>query len=122
MPRGGKRPGAGRKPGRGGRSLGRKKTLKLAFEKGIILRKRYPLKRGDAGTQHDIGWAHSSSFIALPSGERKLASAHPTVYFMDEAAHIPAAEATINIAMPAVRQIIAVSSVAPGFFADTCGC
>ena len=36
MPRGGKRPGAGRKPGRGGRSLGRKKTLKLAFEKGII--------------------------------------------------------------------------------------
>jgi len=36
MPRGGKRPGAGRKPGKGGRSLGRKNTLKLAFEKGII--------------------------------------------------------------------------------------
>ena len=36
MPRGGKRPGAGRKPGKGGRSLGRKKTLKLAFEKGMI--------------------------------------------------------------------------------------
>ncbi len=36
MPRGGRRPGAGRKPGIGGRSLGRKKTLKLAFERGII--------------------------------------------------------------------------------------
>ncbi len=36
MPRGGKRPGAGRKPGKGGRSLGRKKTLRQAFEKGII--------------------------------------------------------------------------------------
>ena len=86
------------------------------------LRDRYPLRRGDAGTLHDIGWANGSSFKALPSGERKLASAHPTVYFMDEAAHIPAAESTINIAMPAVRQIIAVSSIAPGFFADICGC
>ncbi len=36
MSRGGKRPGAGRKPGKGGRSLGRKKTLRQAFEKGII--------------------------------------------------------------------------------------
>ncbi len=86
------------------------------------LRNRYPLRRGDAGTLHDICWANGSSFNALPSGERKLTSAHPTVYFMDEAAHIPAAEATINIAMPAVKQIIAVSSVAPGWFADICGC
>ena len=36
----GKRPGAGRKPGKGGRSLGRKKTLKLAFEMGIISARR----------------------------------------------------------------------------------
>ncbi len=87
------------------------------------LRRMYPLTTGTVeGSSHEIEWAHSSKFSALPSGIRKLASAHPTVYFMDEAAHIPGAEATINIAAPAVPQIIAVSSVAPGFFADTCGC
>ena len=86
------------------------------------LRQRYPLLRGEEGTQHKIEWANGSSFIAMPSGERKLASRHPHGFFLDEAAHIPAAEATINIAMPAVKQIVAVSSVAPGWFADVCGC
>lgn len=86
------------------------------------LRKRFSLLRGDEGTLHKIEWANGSSFIAMPSGERKLASRHPYGYFLDEAAHIPAAEATTNIAMPAVRQIVEVSSVAPGWFADTCGC
>ena len=85
-------------------------------------RKRYPLLRGNEGTSHKIEWANGSSFIAMASGERKLASRHPYGYFLDEAAHIPAAEATINIAMPAVKRIIAVSSVAPGWFADICGC
>jgi len=83
----------------------------------------YPLIQHAAnGSAHEIKWAHSSNLRALPSGIRKQASAHPTVYFMDKAAHIPGAEATLNIAQPAVRQIIAVSSVAPGWFADTCGC
>ena len=86
------------------------------------LKNEYPLKRGTEGSTQEIEWAHGSRFTALPSGERKMASSHPSIYFMDEAAHIPAAEATINIAKPAVPQIIAVSSIGPGFFADECGC
>lgn len=86
------------------------------------LKKRYPLKRGEEGTQHELAWANGSSFTAMPAGKRQLASSHPTVFFLDEASHVPAGMATINIAKPAVRQIIAVSSVAPGEFADICGC
>ena len=35
---------------------------------------------------------------------------------MGEAAHLPEAEASFNIASPVATQIIAVSSVAPGWF------
>jgi hypothetical protein len=54
----------------------------------------------------------------VAAGERQLASEHPFGYFSDETAHQAVAEATINIAKPAVRQIICVSSVAPGYFWD----
>jgi hypothetical protein len=75
------------------------------------LRARYPLKCGDYGTAHRIDWANGSWFKALPQGERQLASDHPFGYFSDETAHQVAAERTIDIARPAVRQIICVSSV-----------
>jgi hypothetical protein len=81
-------------------------------------KKLHPLKRGEEGTQHQIEWANGSTFRALPSGIRKMASSHPYGYFLDEAAHLPAVEATINIARPVTKQIIAVSSVAPGWFWD----
>lgn len=88
----------------------------------LWLRERYPLKHGEEGTLHKIEWANGSSFIAMPAGQRKLASRHPYGYLLDEAAHIPAAEATTNIAMPAVKQIVEISSVGPGWFGDICGC
>ncbi|MGE5736551.1 MAG: hypothetical protein ACM34E_15770 [Acidobacteriota bacterium] len=79
----------------------------------------HPLKRRkDEGTLHRIEWENGSWFLALPSGVRKLASLHPHGYFNDESAHQPAWKETVNIVRPAVRQIINVSSVAPGDFAD----
>lgn len=80
------------------------------------LKARYPLRRGTEGTQHELEWAHASKFTALPSGDRKLASAHPKGYFNDETNHQPAAKATIAVVIPAVKQIVCVSSVAPGWF------
>lgn len=77
---------------------------------------RHPLKRGDEGTAHSIEWAHSSRFVALPQGPRQLASYHPYGYFNDETAHQAAAQATIDFAKPAVKQIVCVSSVAPSWF------
>jgi len=74
----------------------------------------------DEGTQHKIQWANGSWFRAVASGERKLASDHPYGYFNDESAHQPAWEATKDIAKPAVRQSIHVSSAAPSRFFDLC--
>jgi hypothetical protein len=80
----------------------------------------HPLSRGraDEGTKHRIEWGNGSWFMALPSGIRKTASRHPHGYFNDESAHQPAWKPTMNIVMPAVKQVINVSSVAPGDFAD----
>ena len=81
----------------------------------------HPLKRRkDEGTLHRIEWENGSWFLAIPSGVRKLASLHPHGYFNDESAHQPAWKETVNIVRPAVKQIINVSSVAPGDFADEC--
>lgn len=76
----------------------------------------HPLRNREEGTAHKIEWANGSTFLGMPSGIRKLASRHPYGYFNDETAHQPGAEATINIAKPAVKQVICVSSVAPGWF------
>ena len=78
----------------------------------------HPLKRRkNEGTLHKIEWENGSWFLALPGGIRKFASQHPHGYFNDESAQ-PACRQTVNIVKPTVKQIINVSSVAPGNFAD----
>jgi hypothetical protein len=84
------------------------------------LKARFPLKRGESGTQHKIEWAEGGWFRAVASGERKLASDHPKGYLNDESAHQPAWETTKDIAKPAVRQSIHISSAAPSRFFDLC--
>lgn len=81
------------------------------------LRERHPLK---GKTTEMIEWANGSRFIALPKGVRQIASYHPFGYFQDEAAHLPEAEQAFNVARPVARQIVAVSSVAPGWFWNEC--
>lgn len=84
------------------------------------MKQAFPLKRGDSATLHRVDWANGSWFKAVPQGERQLASEHPHGYFSDESAHQDAWKATVNIARPAVRQLIHVSSAAPSDFMDEC--
>lgn len=84
------------------------------------MKKRFPLKRGESGTMHRIDWANSSWFRGVPQGERQLASDHPHGYFSDETAHQAGAEGSVNIASPAVRQMVKVSSAAPSWFGNEC--
>lgn len=78
---------------------------------------KHPLASGDdVGTLHRVDWANGSWFIAVPQGERQLASHHPTGYFCDEASHQPGVERTRGIALPAVRKSIFVSTPAPGWW------
>lgn len=84
------------------------------------MKARHPLERGESGTAHRIAWANGSEFIAVPQGERQVASFHPTIYFNDESAHQPAWKATINIVKPVAKQIICVSSAAASDFGIEC--
>jgi len=45
---------------------------------------------------------------------------HPTIFVMDEAAHMDEAGASLGAALPVSQQIIAVSSAALGWFASVC--
>lgn len=84
------------------------------------LKKRFPLARGESGTQHEIRYSHNSKCIAVPAGERQTASHHPTIYFNDESAHQAAWKATLNIVKPVAKQIICVSSAAYSEFGLAC--
>jgi hypothetical protein len=84
------------------------------------MKARFPLLRGEEGTAHRIEWAHASRFIGVPSGQRQFASSHSAGYFSDESAHQAAFAATLDIVLPAVEQVIAVSSAAPGAFGQMC--
>jgi hypothetical protein len=57
----------------------------------------------------------------MPQGADQWRSHHPHGAVFDEASHLTEVEACYNIAAPVARQIIAVSSVAPGWFANMCG-
>ena len=84
------------------------------------LKERFPLKSGEAGTKHAIEWKHLSRFIGVPQGARQVASFHPTIYFSDESAHQSDYTETLSVVAPVARQIICISSAAPGGFGDEC--
>lgn len=67
-----------------------------------------------------VEWKDGGRVFGIPKGEHKIRMFHPTIYIMDEAAFLPEAEACYNAAAPVCRQIIAISSAGPGWFADQC--
>jgi len=81
------------------------------------LRQRHPITSASALA---IDWADGGKIFGIPSGEDKARMYHPTIYIMDEAAFLPGAEACYNAVNPVAKQIIAVSSAGPGWFADEC--
>lgn len=84
------------------------------------MKKRFPLVRGDEGTQHEIAWKHTSRFLATPQGERQSASYHPTIWFNDESAHQAAWKSAVNIVKPVAKQVICISSAAFSDFGHAC--
>jgi hypothetical protein len=64
--------------------------------------------------------SNGSEVIGIPAGEGQIRSYHPTGYVMDEASHLPEAKQSYGVAHPVARQIIGISSVAPGWFANMC--
>jgi hypothetical protein len=65
--------------------------------------------------------SNGSEVIGIPAGEEQIRSYHLTGVVFDEMSHLPAAKQAYAIAHPVARQIVGISSVAPGFFAVECG-
>jgi len=63
-----------------------------------------------------LSWANGSTLQGVPKGADQIRQYHPTVAIFDEAAHLDEFEAAYAAALPVCSRIIAVSSVAPGWF------
>jgi hypothetical protein len=83
------------------------------------LKAKHPLARREP-TVTELSFAAGGRILAIPSGEDKIRLYHPTLLILDEAAFLAECEACYNTAHPVVRQLIAVSTAAPGFFANQC--
>ena len=81
------------------------------------LKARHPLK---GSSVLSIEWADGGKIFGIPSGEDKVRMWHPTLMVFDEAAFLPGAEECYNAVNPVAKQVIAISSAGPGWFADEC--
>jgi hypothetical protein len=83
------------------------------------LKDRHPLSK-PLKEQPDLllSWGNGSIVQGLPKGADQIRQYHPTIMIFDEAAHLDEFEAAYGAADPVCQQIIAVSSVAPGWFWD----
>ena len=85
------------------------------------LKDRYPLKGRVEDLPGDkLTYNHNSQVQGVPSGADQVRLYHPTIFIMDEAAHVDEAEASYDTANPVCPQIILVSSAAPSWFGDVC--
>jgi hypothetical protein len=83
-----------------------------------FLKARHPITREPSALE--IQWKDGGRVFGIPKGENKIRMFHPTIYIIDEAAFLPEAEQCYNAALPVAKQIVAISSAGPGWFADQC--
>jgi hypothetical protein len=84
------------------------------------LRDRWKLNKSvELQPQESFSLANGSEFIALVGNPKKIRSFHPTIYVLDEAAHVEQAEESWNTALATnAPHMIALSSAAPGWYFD----
>ena len=83
------------------------------------LREKFPLSRPyEEMPMHMLEWANGSSMEAIPQGADVVTSFHPTALVMDEAARQLEGEKAVHIALPAVPEVVLISSAYPGWFGE----
>ena len=101
----------------GAKIPGYAKTLYMRQWEG--LKEKFPLAdKLEAMPGNLLAWKNESVIQAVPKGADQIRLYHPTVLIFDEAAHLDEFEAAYGAADPVCQQIIAVSSVTPGWFWD----
>ena len=74
--------------------------------------------KGDSVTTVEL--TNGSVIHGVPKGANQIRHSHPTVYLIDEAAFLSEFGECLDNAQPVAQQIIAISSAAPGPFANQC--
>lgn len=64
--------------------------------------------------------SNGSHIIGIPKGVNQIRLYHPYGVMFDEAAFLPEFKDCYHTAHPVAKQIVAVSSAGPGWFADMC--
>lgn len=84
------------------------------------LKDRYPLAGDQLQSKSLVLFANESRVQGIPGTPDQIRSNHPTILFIDEAAHILQIGACYATADHVCSKIILVSSAAPGWFGDLC--
>jgi hypothetical protein len=82
------------------------------------LSRLHPIKKQNVSS---IVWEHGGAVDAIAGGADAIRSFHPSLYIMDEAAHIPEGEESLNAVIPSQARIISISTASAGWFGDACG-
>jgi len=83
------------------------------------LKDAYPLSgRIEDMPTDTLSWKHESSIRALGRGADQVRLHHPTLYILDEGAHVDEAEQSFGAVLPVCDWSIVVSSTAPSWFAQ----
>lgn len=84
------------------------------------LKQRWPLKKDLERQPGDVfTLANESQLIGIVGNPDKVRSEHPSIYILDEAAHVERGLESWNIAMAThAPHMIALSSAAPGWYSD----
>jgi hypothetical protein len=83
------------------------------------LKDAYPLSGKIEDQPADtLSWKNESSIKAVGAGADQVRLYHPSLFIMDEAAHMDEAEQSFSAVLPVCPWIIVVSSTAPGWFAS----
>ncbi len=67
-----------------------------------------------------MSWKNGSIIQGVPKGADQVRQYHPTVFAVDEAAHVDEFKESYAAADPVCPKIIAVSSAGPGWFGLMC--
>lgn len=84
------------------------------------LKLRWPLSKDlDRQPKDSLTLANASELIGIIGLPDKVRSEHPSIYVLDEAAHVVRGAESWNIAMATgAPHMIALSSAAPGWYSD----
>ena len=94
---------------------------KVLWERSMPeLKERWPLTKDlDRQPSDVLALANDSMLIGIVGDPNKIRSEHSTIYCLDEAAHVDRGQESWNVAMAThAPHMIALSSAAPGWYAD----